>query len=439
MAGVNVVRTPELRTSFRDPRFVLLLIGAVLLALYPITVIVPAPAFLKAFAIGGVRPFGFISDVWGQTYLISLVSKMLIFAIAVVSLDLILGYGGMVSFGHAAYIGLGAYAVAVSSKYGIDNGYFQLAAAIGGSALVALFIGAISLRTSGVYFIMITLAFTQMLYYLGISLEPFGGDDGMNTKRSNFSLQSLGINFTLNDNLFVCEKRLDPSCKIDDRDGSSIYYASYFALLAAIWFTRKLVHSRFGMVIRGAMSNPVRMQAIGFPIYRYRLTAFVLAGAICGVAGFLFANHQQFLSPVYMNWLRSGEIMIMGILGGIGTIYGGVIGAIGLLTIEELLEGHVGKDYWQMVLGPLLVVLVLFANRGIFSLIPHEMRKVPMFIARFALVIGGMYVFIWLMSKNSPILKIAGDIPHLPLYVIFGSMLLALGLRYRQDNRAGHG
>jgi len=416
MAGANVVRTPELRVSLGDPRFVLLAIGAVVLALFP-----------------------YFGHAWGQTYLVSLVAKMLIFAIAAVSLDLILGYGGMVSFGHAAYIGLGAYAVAVFSKYGVDNGYLQLVAAILGSSLIALFIGAISLRTSGVYFIMITLAFTQMLYYLGISLEPFGGDDGMNTKRSDFSLRALGLDFTLNDNLFVCEKRVDKACKVDDRDGAAIYYAAYIALIASVWFTRRLVASRFGMVIRGAMSNPIRMQAIGFPIYRYRLTAFVLAGAICGVAGFLFANHQQFLSPVYMNWLRSGEIMIMGILGGIGTIYGAVIGAIGLLTVEELLEGYVGKDYWQMVLGPLLVVLVLFANRGVYSLIPHEMRKVPMFVVKFALVIAGMYGFIWLMSKSSPILKIAGNIPHLPLYVIFGSMLVALALRFRQDRRAGHG
>jgi len=416
MAGANVTRVPELRVSLNDPRFVLLAIGTIVLALFP-----------------------YFGQAWGQTYLVSLVAKMLIFAIAAVSLDLILGYGGMVSFGHAAYIGLGAYAVAVFSKYGVDNGYLQLAAAILGSSLVALFIGAISLRTSGVYFIMITLAFTQMLYYLGISLEPFGGDDGMNTRRSDFSLSALGINFTLNDNIFTCEKRIDKACKVDDRDGAAIYYASFIALLFSVWFTRKIVASRFGMVIRGAMSNPVRMQAIGFPIYRYRLTAFVLAGAICGVAGFLFANHQQFLSPVYMNWLRSGEIMIMGILGGIGTIYGGVIGAIGLLTIEELLEGYVGKDYWQMVLGPLLVVLVLFANRGIYSLIPHEMRKVPMAIVKFALIIGAMYVFIWLMSKSSPILKLAGNIPHLPLYVIFGSILIALGLRFIQEKRSAHG
>ena len=429
MAGANVTRIPELRASLADPRFVLIALGAIILLLYPATVVVPLPAFLRP-VLGGI---------WGQTYLVSLVAKMLIFAIAAVSLDLILGYGGMVSFGHAAYIGLGAYAVAVFSKYGVDNGYLQLAAAIVGSALVALFIGAISLRTSGVYFIMITLAFTQMLYYLGISLQPFGGDDGMNTRRSDFGIALLGIDFTLNDNVFTCEKRIDKSCKIDERDGAAIYYASYLALVAAVWFCRRLVNSRFGLVIRGAMSNPVRMQAVGFPIYRYRLTAFVLAGTICGVGGFLFANHQQFLSPVYMNWLRSGDFLIMVILGGVGTIYGGVIGAIGLLTLEEILEGFVGKDYWQMVLGPLLVLLVLFANRGIYSLLPHQLRSVPMFVLRFALFIVALMGFIWLMSKSSPILKPAGNIPHLPLYVIFASILIALALRYWQESRTRHG
>ncbi len=417
MAGAAVARIPELRTSLGDPRFVLLALGAVVLALFPY--------------------FGY---VWGQTYLVSLVAKMLIFAIAAVSLDLILGYGGMVSFGHAAYIGLGAYAVAVWSKYGVDNGYLQLVCAIAGSALVALFIGAISLRTSGVYFIMITLAFTQMLYYLGISLEPFGGDDGMNTRRSDFSLRALGLDFTLNDNVFTCEKRVDKDCKVDDRDGAAIYYASYIALIAAVWLCRRLVHSRFGMVIRGAMSNPVRMQAIGFPIYRYRLAAFVIAGTICGVAGFLFANHQQFLSPVYMNWIRSGDFLIMVILGGVGTIYGAVIGAIGLLTLEEILEGYVGKDYWQMVLGPMLVMLVLFANRGIYSLLPHQMRGVPMFIVRIGLFVAALAAFIWLMSRTSPILKLtASGIPHLPLYVIFASILIALALRYWQETRTHHG
>jgi branched-chain amino acid transport system permease protein len=402
MAGpAPLARTPELRFSLGDPRFVVIVLGTIGLALFPI-----------------------VAFYWGKTYLISLVAKMLIFAIAAASLDLILGYGGMVSFGHAAYIGLGAYAVAVFSKYGVDNGYLQLACAVAGSALIALAIGAISLRTSGLYFIMITLAFTQMLYYLGISLEPFGGDDGMNTRRSTFGF------FTLNDNV------LGP--KAGDRDGIAIYYAAFAALVATVIFLRRLVASRFGMAIRGAMSNPVRMQAIGFPIYRYRLVAFVLAGAICGVAGFLFANHQQFLSPVYMNWLRSGEIMIMVILGGVGTIYGPVIGAIGLIALEDALEDHVGKDYWMMVLGPLLVLIVLFANRGIYSLIPDRARGLPRFFAGLALLVGGLVATIWLISKASP-LHLLGRMEHLPLYVIAAAILLALALRHRQDNRARHG
>jgi len=416
MAAGNITRTAELRVSLDDPRFMLIVVGAVVLALLP-----------------------YFGHIWGETYLISLVAKMLIFAIAAVSLDLILGYGGMVSFGHVAYIGVGSYAVAVFSKYGIDNGYLQLVTAIAGSALVALFIGAISLRTSGVYFIMITLAFTQMLFYLGISLEPFGGDDGMNLLRSDFSISPVGIDFTLNDNVFVCEQRVDKSCKVDDRDGVAIYYAAYLTLIGAIWFSRRMVSSRFGMVIRGAKANPERMQAIGFPSFRYRLTAFALAGAMCGVAGFLYANHQQYVSPAYMNWLHSGEIIIMVILGGTGTIYGAVIGSVGLLTLEELLQGYVGRDYWQMVLGPLLVLLVLFANRGVYSLIPHQMRGVPKFVVRFGIFVAGFSAFVWLMSESSPILSVTGAIPDLPLYVIFASILVALVLRFVQEKASRDG
>ncbi|MCY4311048.1 MAG: branched-chain amino acid ABC transporter permease, partial [Rhodospirillaceae bacterium] len=276
---------PRIRLSAGDPRFVLMLTALVVLAVLPFV------------AIGA-----------GDTFMVSFVSKVMIFAIAAASLDLILGYGGMVSFGHAAYIGLGAYAVAVSTKYFGDlcadvdegqacaygylaSGYFQFAVAIVGSALVALVIGAISLRTTGLYFIMITLAFTQMLFFLGVSLEPFGGDDGMTIDyRSDF------LFFNLADNLIN-----DPD---DELDGATLYYFSLGALLVTLLLLRRIVNSRFGMVIRGSFSNPVRMAALGFPVYRYRLTAFVIAGAICGVAGSLFANHQEFLTPEYMMWIR---------------------------------------------------------------------------------------------------------------------------------------
>ncbi|MEQ8697374.1 MAG: branched-chain amino acid ABC transporter permease, partial [Bauldia litoralis] len=289
------------------------------------------------------------------------------------------------------YLGLGAYAVAIWSKYAYDydiswmsSGYLHFATAIVGSALIALLIGAISLRTGGLYFIMITLAFTQMLYYLGISLEPFGGDDGMNTDRSNFLL------FSLNDNILAKPGAL--------RDGTTIYFFCLAMLIGVLILLRRIVNSRFGMVIRGSQSNPVRMQAIGFPIYRYRLTAFVISGAICGIAGALFANHQEFLTPEYMSWLRSGEIMIMVIMGGIGTIFGSVFGAFGFLFAEEYLQNLVGRDYWQIVLGPLLVVLVLFARSGLFGLVPDQIKAYPGFHVRLNVLILGAALFFWHLS-----------------------------------------
>ncbi len=359
---------PRVRFSFTDPRFIILLVGFLVLLALP-----------------------FVSFWVNDTFMISFVSKVIIFAIAAASLDLILGYGGMISFGHAAYLGLGAYAVAIWSKYAYDydiswmsNGYLHFATAIVGSALIALLIGAISLRTGGLYFIMITLAFTQMLYYLGISLEPFGGDDGMNTDRSNFLL------FSLNDNILAKPGAL--------RDGTTIYFFCLAMLIGVLILLRRIVNSRFGMVIRGSQSNSVRMQAIGFPVYRYRLTAFVISGAICGIAGALFANHQEFLTPEYMSWLRSGEIMIMVIMGGIGTIFGSVFGAFGFLFAEEYLQNLVGRDYWQIVLGPLLVVLVLFARSGLFGLVPDQVRAYPGFHVRLNVLVLGAALFFWHLS-----------------------------------------
>jgi hypothetical protein len=256
----------------------------------------------------------------------------------------------------------------------------------------------------------------------------------MNTRRSDFSILALGIDFTLNDNVFACEKRIDKACKVDDRDGAAIYYAAYAALIFAVWFTRRIIASRFGMAIRGAMSNPVRMQAIGFPIYRYRLTAFVIAGVICGIGGFLFANHQQFLSPVYMHWIRSGDFLIMVILGGMGTIYGAVLGAIGLLTFEEILEGVVGKDYWQMVLGLLLVALVLFAKKGLFGLTPHRWgapRSVAAGVVFVALLVG----IAWLVLRVCSDLNMRDALAQ----VLAAIAALAAAIAVFAVQRRGHG
>jgi branched-chain amino acid transport system permease protein len=278
----------------------------------------------------------------GQGFYIDLVRRIMIFAIAAISLNLILGYGGLVSFGHAAYLGVGGYAVAIFAFYGVNNGLLQWGVAIGASALVALAIGAVSIRTSGVYFIMITLAFTQMLYYLGISIEEYGGDDGIRLKaRSQFPLLDLG-------------------------DGLQFYYVVLALMLASVYLVHRIVNSRFGMVLRATKSNEARSRAIGFSPYLYRLSAFVIAGAMGGLAGALLANHTNYLTPDYMHWTRSGEIMFMTILGGMGTSAGPVLGAFALLLLEDLLSGW--TEHWQLYLGPLLVLSVLFFRRGLAGL-----------------------------------------------------------------------
>jgi len=276
----------------------------------------------------------------GQPFYIDLVRRIMILAIAAVSLNLILGYGGMVSFGHAAYLGIGAYAVGILGVYGFTNGLLHWAVAIVASALVALAIGAVSIRTSGIYFIMITLAFTQMLYYLGISLELFGGDDGMRLKSKS---QFGGL--------------------VDLRDPVVFYYLSLVLMLGAVFLVHRIVNSRFGMVLRAAKSNEGRTRAIGFAPYPYRLAAFVIAGAMCGLAGALYANHTNYIVPGLMSWQQSGDIMFMVILGGMASTAGPVLGTFALLFVEEILKGW--TEHWQVILGPLLVLSVIFFRRGL--------------------------------------------------------------------------
>jgi branched-chain amino acid transport system permease protein len=276
----------------------------------------------------------------GQPFYIDLVRRIMILAIAAISLNLILGYGGLVSFGHAAYLGVGAYAVGILAFYGITNGWLQWGVAIGASAIVALAIGAVSIRTSGVYFIMITLAFTQMLYYLSISIAEFGGDDGMRLKvRSQFN----GL--------------------IDLRDPVAFYYLALALMLIMTYVVYRIVNSRFGMVLRAAKSNEARSRAIGFSPFRYRLAAFVIAGGMCGLAGALYANHTNYIAPSVLTWQQSGDLMFMVILGGMASTAGPVLGAFALLIVEEILKGF--TEYWQVWLGPLLVLSVIFFKRGL--------------------------------------------------------------------------
>jgi len=292
----------------------------------------------------------------GDTFYIGLFSRILIYALAAVSLDLILGFGGMVSFGHAAFLGAGAYTVGILAFHcvdgtafirwpfvmmGTDNALISWPAAILISAGLALLIGAISLRTSGVYFIMITLAFAQMMYFFFTSLEKYGGDDGL-------SLYTKSRIWGLNLN-----------------NDATFYYLCLGLLIGFIIFSHRLVHSRFGMVIRGSKENSTRMSSLGFPTYRYKLVCFVIAGAGAGLSGALIANQTEFVSPSLMHWTVSGEILVMVILGGVGTLVGPVFGAVALLLLEEFLSRY--TEHWMLALGPILIFAVLFARRGLYG------------------------------------------------------------------------
>jgi branched-chain amino acid transport system permease protein len=301
----------------------------------------------RNLVVAGLLAFLFLLPVYtgltGNTFLLTLFTRILILALAATSLNLILGYGGMVSFGHAAYLGIGGYAIGILAAEGITSGFIQWPVALVTSALVALIIGLFCLRTRGVYFIMITLAFAQMIYYVAAGLARYGGDDGLTIyRRSQFD----GLNLS---------------------NKPTFYYLCLALLLAAIYLVWRLVNSRFGMVIQGARSNERRMQSIGFPTFRYRLTCFVIAGTMCGLAGALLANHTDFVSPAMMYWTRSGDLIVMVVLGGMSSTFGPLIGAVALLVLEEVLSGV--TEYWQIILGPLLLLVVLFARRGIDGLL----------------------------------------------------------------------
>lgn len=281
-----------------------------------------------------------LAEATGHSYLTVVASRVMIYAIAALSLDLILGYGAMVSFGHAAFIGIGAYAVGISAEHGLWEGTLTFPLAMAAAGLFALVTGAISLRTRGVYFIMITLAFGQMAYYTASSLSAYGGDDGLTIwGRSELFASPLLEN----------------------------EWSFYFFVLACLslcwWFASRVVGSRFGRVIAGVRENRARMAAIGFDPYRHQLVAYVISGMMAGLAGALLANHSEFVSPAYMSWQRSGDLIIMVVLGGMGTLYGAVLGAVAYLALEDVLAGF--TEHWRVIFGPLLILIVLYARGGI--------------------------------------------------------------------------
>jgi branched-chain amino acid transport system permease protein len=299
--------------------------------------VLPA-AMLVVFA--GI-PFG--AALTGEAYMLNLVTRVMIFAIAALALDVLIGYGALVSFGHAAFIGLGAYAVGMLAAHGMTDALISLPVALGASALFAVATGAVCLRTKGVYFIMITLAFGQMAYFTASALAPYGGDDGL-TIHTRSTLAGIPV--------FASDR--------------SLYFASLLCLAGVYLMCRALVASRFGRVYRGARENAQRMAAIGFEVYRFQLAAYVIAGTIGGLAGFLLANATDFVSPAYMAWQRSGDLLIMVILGGIGTLDGAIIGAAMFMLTEEWLSGL--TEHWKVIFGPLLVFVAVFARGGVIGL-----------------------------------------------------------------------
>ncbi len=275
----------------------------------------------------------------GHDFYLDLATRLVILAIAAVSLNLILGYGGMISFGHAAYIGIGAYSVGIPAYYEIYSAWVQIPLAIGLSALFAALTGAVSLRTRGVHFIMITMAFAQMVFFALVSMDEYGGDDGL-----------------------VIEIRSEVP-GLDMENNLVLYTLAYLSLLVCLYIVHRVVNSRFGMVLKGSMQNETRMRALGFNCYIYRLTAYIISGAMCGYAGALLGNFSSFISPEMMDWTRSGELLFMIILGGAGTLFGPLLGTTAFLALEELLSGL--TIYWHLIFGALLIVTVLFVRGGL--------------------------------------------------------------------------
>jgi branched-chain amino acid transport system permease protein len=303
-----------------------------------------AGVLLPAAMFAGLAAVPVIAMALAQSYLLDLATRTMIFAIAALALDLLVGYAGLLSFGHAAFIGIGAYAVGILSAHHVADALIALPAALGGCVLFAAATGAVCLRTKGAYFIMMTLAFGQMAFFIASSLAPYGGDNGLSLAGRN---TVAGLALLRSDRVF--------------------YYVVLGCLFVTFLICRLIVGSRFGRVLRGAQQNPTRMATIGFKVRRFQLVAYVISGAFGGLSGFLLANSTEFVSPAYMSWQRSGELIVMVILGGLGTLSGAMIGTAVYLLAEEWLSGL--TENWKVIFGPLLVLVVIFARGGLVRLL----------------------------------------------------------------------
>ena len=290
------------------------------------------------FGLFGLAP---LLIVWmGEPFYLTLLSRIMVIGLAAVGLNLVLGLGGMVSLGHALYLGVGAYAVGILAVSGVTDAFVQLIVTVGAVTAIAVLVGWISLRTSGFSFIMITMAFGQMFYYLAISLKQYGGDQGLSLKG-----RSLVFGSAVLENPVV------------------LYYVIFALVAATVVLIGRLASSPFGLVLRGQRQNHSRIAGLGYPLLRYQLTAYVLSAIPCGIAGFLLANLTYFASPEYMSWTQSGTLVVMSVLGGLSTILGPFVGAAVILLLEETLSSV--TDHWMVVLGPMIVAIMLLSARGL--------------------------------------------------------------------------
>jgi branched-chain amino acid transport system permease protein len=298
-----------------------------------------------AIIIIGFAAVPVIAKSLGEPYYLTLFGRVLVYCICALSVNLLLGNAGLASFGHAMFLGIGAYAVGIPAYYGIESGFVQWPLGIATAALAGLAVGAISIRLTGLYFIMITLAFGQLFYFVASGLTLYGGDDGMTIDARS----SFGGYLNLNNE-------------------TTLYYLILAIMLLCLFLLYRLSHSRLGMIMAGIRSNESRMEALGFPTYRYKLIAFVLSAVMCSISGLLLANLTDFVTAQYMTWQRSGEILVMAIAGGMTSLFGPVIGAAALLLFEEVSSRY--TDHWAVILGPLLVLIVLYLPQGLWGLVP---------------------------------------------------------------------
>ncbi|MCY3607388.1 MAG: branched-chain amino acid ABC transporter permease [Acidimicrobiaceae bacterium] len=306
-----------------------------------------------------------VAPAWVQAvdraYLVTMLTRIVIFGLAAMSLDLVVGYGGMVSLGHAAFFGAGAYTAGALTYHSLDGSTllgvpgtqqalvtWPAAAVLG--ALLGAMIGGLCLRTTGVYFIMATLAFNQMVYFLFNALEVYGGDDGVG--------------------LFAAGRSIGP---LDASDDVTYFYVCFAVLAAFVVVLNLMVRSPFGRVLRGCRDNPARMAALGFRTYRYRLVAFIISASISSLAGAMAVTESQYLSPSFAEWTESGELLVMVILGGLGSLVGGIVGAAALFVLEEFAIDI--TDNWQFFVGVGLLAVVLAAPRGLTGLLLGRERR----------------------------------------------------------------